>query len=216
MQIAFALYRPITALDLIGAYQVFSSWPGAEVLLVAETTEAVFDDRGVLPFTPHATFAEVTAPDIVVVPGSGRPSESLEDQALLSWLAAVEPTATWMTSVCTGSGLLAAAGLLAGRKAATHWSYRDTVRAMGVEVVTDRYVFDGRFVTGGGVTAGIDMALALTARHLGEEVAKIIQLALEYDPAPPFPGGTEATSEPAIVDQARAVLRAIAEADAPA
>ena len=216
MQIACVLYRPFTALDLVGAYQVFVTWPGATVELVAETRDVVMDDIGVMAFTPTATFDEISAPDVVVVPGSSRPLASLGDEALLGWLRRVEPTAKWMTSVCTGSGLLAAAGLLAGRRCATHWSYREFVAATGAEVLAERYVFDGKFVTGGGVTAGIDMALALTAREFGDVTAKIVQLGMEYDPRPPFPGGTLETSEPDIVEAARAALIAAASMDLPA
>ena len=154
------------------------------------------------------------APDIVVIPGSSRPFAVMEDRARLAWLAQVEPNARWMTSVCTGAGLLAAAGFLTGRRATTHWAFRDVLAGMGAEVVPERYVFDGKFVTGGGVTAGIDMALALTARELGDEVAKAVQLGMEYDPAPPFPGGTLETSEPEVVAAALAALAAGLEAQA--
>ena len=210
MLIACVLYRPFTALDLIGAYQVFTTWPGATVELVAETRDVVMDDVGVMTFTPTATFDDVGAPDVVLVPGSSQPLASLGDQRLLAWLRAVEPTAKWLTGVCTGSGLRAAAGLLEGRRCATHWAYREVVAGMGAEVLAERYVFDGKFVTGGGVTAGIDMALALTAREFGDETAKVVQLGLEYDPKPPFPGGTLETSEPAIVEAATAGLLAAA------
>jgi transcriptional regulator GlxA family with amidase domain len=206
VQIAFPLYRPFTALDLVGGYQVFAMWPDSEVVLVAETTEPVWDDRGAMAFTPTATFAEVPAPDVIMVPGSGRPFESLTDEALLTWLRAAAPTAAWISSVCSGSGLLAAAGLLEGRRATTHWAYREILAEMGVEVVAERWVFDGNVVTGAGVTAGIDMALALTARQFGDHVAKVTQLALEYDPQPPFAGGTKETSEPAVVEAAYALV----------
>ena len=210
MQIACVLYRPFTALDLVGAYQVFSSWPGARLELVAATRDVVVDDIGVMAFTPTATFAEVTAPDVVLVPGSSKPFASLDDAPLLDWLRRVEPTAKWMTSVCTGAGLLAAAGLLAQRRCATHWAYREVVRGMGADVLAERYVFDGKFVTGGGVTAGIDMALALTAREFGDETAQVVQLGMEYDPKPPFAGGTLETSEPHVVEAATAGLLAAA------
>jgi len=215
VQIAFPLYRHFTALDLIGGYQVFSAWPDREVVLVAETLDPVPDDQGVIALTPTATFADVPHPDVVMLPGASNPFPSLEDRALLDWLTAVEPTATWMTSVCTGAGLLAAAGLLEGRRACTHWAYREVLAMSGVDVVPERYVFDGKFVTGGGVTAGIDMALALTARQWGDDIAKTVQLSLEYDPAPPFPGGTKETSDPEIVAAAVAALGAAA-ADVPA
>jgi transcriptional regulator GlxA family with amidase domain len=215
MQIACVLYRPFTALDLVGAYQVFSSWPGAQLELVAATRDAVVDDIGVMAFTPTATFGDVIAPDVVLVPGSSKPFASLDDELLLGWLRKVEPTAKWMTSVCTGAGLLAAAGLLAGRRCATHWAYREVVRGMGADVLAERYVLDGKFVTGGGVTAGIDMALALTAREFGDETAKVVQLGMEYDPKPPFAGGTLETSEPRVIEAATAGLLAAAAGDQP-
>jgi cyclohexyl-isocyanide hydratase len=208
MHIAFPLYEDLTALDLIGGYQVFAAWPDSEVTLVAETLEPVWDDRGAVLFTPTATFQDVPAPDVVMVPGSSRPLASLQDPTLLAWLRGASGTATWMTSVCTGSGLLAAAGLLTQKSAATHWAYRDVVSGMGVDVLPQRYVFDGKFVTGGGVTAGIDMALALTARHFGEDFAKTVQLSMEYDPAPPFPGGSLETSSPETVTGALRLLTA--------
>lgn len=206
MQVAFPLYAPFTALDLVGGYQVFAAWPDTELVLVASTLDPIWDDREAMQFTPHATFEEITNPDVVMVPGSARPIGSLSDEGLLNWLRAVEPTATWMTSVCTGSGLLGAAGLLKGRRAATHWSYREIVAQMGVEIAIERYVFDGKFVTGGGVTAGIDMALALTAKHFDEDFAKVVQLSLEYDPAPPFPGGSKESSAPDIIAGALRLL----------
>jgi cyclohexyl-isocyanide hydratase len=212
MQIAFPLYNGLTALDLIGGYQVFAAWPDSEVILVAATLAPVWDDRRAVMFTPTATFRDVPTPDVVMVPGSSRPLASLQDQDLLAWLRDAAKTSTWMTSVCTGSGLLAAAGLLSGRRAATHWAYRDVVQGMGVDVLAQRYVFDGTYVTGGGVTAGIDMALALTARHFGEDFAKTVQLSMEYDPAPPFPGGSKETSSAETVASA---LQLLAGAPAP-
>jgi transcriptional regulator GlxA family with amidase domain len=206
VQIACVLYRPFTSLDLIGAYQVFAGWPDATIELVSDTLEVVKDDVGVMSFTPTATFADITGPDVVVVPGSSKPFPSLADEHLLGWLRSVAPTAKWMTSVCSGAGLLATAGLLEGRKCATHWAFREFVAEIGPEVLAERYVFDGKFVTGGGVTAGIDMALALTAREFGETAAKVIQLGLEYDPKPPFPGGSLETSDPEIIEAAVAKL----------
>jgi transcriptional regulator GlxA family with amidase domain len=213
MEIALVLYPSFTSLDLIGGYQVLTQWPDSEVQLVAASDAPVADDQGLVRLAPQATFADVRSPDVVLIPGSSEPFGPLVDEPLLTWLRDVEPTATWMTSVCTGAGVLAAAGLLDGRRAATHWAFRDVVASAGVDVVPERYVFDGKFVTGGGVTAGIDMTLALTAHQFGDETAKVIQLALEYDPAPPFAGGTLETSEPAIVDRALQALADAASAD---
>jgi transcriptional regulator GlxA family with amidase domain len=138
---------------------------------------------------PTTTPAGLPDPDVVVIPGSSKPLGPLKDDVLLDWLRSVAPTATWLASACTGSAVYGAAGLLKGRRATTHWAFRDNLAAMGVEVVSDRVVFDDKFVTGAGVSAGIDMALALTARVHGDELAKAIQLGIEYDPQPPFDAG---------------------------
>lgn len=189
MKIAYVLYPDFTALDLIGPYEVISSWPDAELHFVATSLEPVATDRG-LRMIPTDTPETLRDPDVVVIPGSSKPLEPLKDEALLQWVRDVAPGAQWMTSACTGSAVMAAAGILEGRRATTHWGFRENLRAMGVDVVTDRTVIDGKFVTGAGVSAGIDMALALTAEVHGVQVAKAIQLAIEYDPQPPFDSGS--------------------------
>lgn len=189
MRIAYVLYEDFTALDLIGPYEVISAWPDVELHFVATTEGPVQTDRG-LAMLPTDTPATLPDPDIVVMPGSSKPLGPLGDEALLDWVRGVSDSAQWMTSACTGAAVYGAAGLLEGRKATTHWGFRENLRAMGVDVVTDRVVFDGKFLTGAGVSAGIDMALALTARVHGEELAKAIQLGIEYDPQPPFDSGS--------------------------
>jgi len=188
VKIAYVLYPDFTALDLIGPYEVISAWPDVELHWVATTPGPVRTDRG-LAMLPTAMPADLPDPDVVVIPGSSRPLGPLKDELLLDWIRSVAPRAQWLASACTGSGLYGAAGVLKGRRATTHWGFRESLRAMGVEVVADRVVFDGPFVTGAGVSAGIDMALALTARVHGEELAKAIQLGIEYDPQPPFDAG---------------------------
>jgi transcriptional regulator GlxA family with amidase domain len=189
MKIAYVLYPDFTALDLIGPYEVISLWPDVELHFVATSAGPVLTDHG-LPMMPTTTPAALPDPDVVVIPGSSRPLGPLKDAVLLDWVRQVAPTATWLASACTGSAVYAAAGVLEGRRATTHWGFRENLRAMGVDVVTHRVVFDGKFVTGAGVSAGIDMALALTARVHGEELAKTIQLGIEYDPQPPFDSGS--------------------------
>ena len=189
MKIAYVLYEDFTALDLIGPYEVLSAWPDAELHWVATSLDPVCTDRG-LTVLPTHTPATLPDPEVVVIPGSSKPLGPLGDELLLDWIRAVSADAAWLASACTGSGLYAAAGLLSGRRATTHWAFRENLRAMGVDVVTDRVVFDGKFVTGAGVSAGIDMALALTARVHGDDLAKAIQLAIEYDPQPPFDSGS--------------------------
>jgi transcriptional regulator GlxA family with amidase domain len=205
MKIACVLYDQFTALDLIGPYEVIGSWPGAELRYLATSDAPVVSDHG-LKVIPTDTPATLPDPDIVLVPGSSKPLGPLADQALLDWVRGAAEGATWMASVCTGAGVYAAAGLLAGKRATTHWAFREPLAAMGVEVSTDRVVFDGKFVSGAGVSAGIDMALALTANVHGDEIAQEIQLAIEYDPQPPFDVGAPEKAPPEILEATRAAL----------
>jgi transcriptional regulator GlxA family with amidase domain len=188
MKIAYVVYPDFTALDLIGPYEVISLWPDVELHWVATSPGPIRSDHG-LAVLPTTTPAGLPDPDVVVIPGSSKPLGPLGDEALLAWVRAVAPRARWLASACTGAGVYAAAGVLRGRRATTHWAFRENLRAMGVDVVADRVVFDPPFVTGAGVSAGIDMALALTARVHGEELARAIQLGIEYDPQPPFDAG---------------------------
>ncbi|HEX7290694.1 MAG TPA: DJ-1/PfpI family protein [Conexibacter sp.] len=188
MKIAYVVYPDFTALDLIGPYEVISLWPDVELHWVATAPGPIRSDHG-LAVVPTTTPAELPDPDVVVIPGSSKPLGPLNDDVLLDWVRSVAPTAQWLASACTGSAVYGAAGVLAGRRATTHWAFRENLRAMGVDVVAERVVFDGRFVTGAGVSAGIDMALTLTAKIGGPEVAQAIQLGIEYDPQPPFDAG---------------------------
>ncbi len=189
MKIAYVLYPDFTALDLIGPYEVISLWPDVELHWVATAPGPIHTDHG-LAMMPTTTPAGLPDPDVVVIPGSSKPLGPLDDEVLLDWVRNVAPTAQWLASACTGAAVYGAAGVLRGRRATTHWGFRENLRAMGVDVVADRVVFDGRFVTGAGVSAGIDMALALTARVHGDELARAIQLGIEYDPQPPFDAGS--------------------------
>lgn len=189
MTIAFLLFPNVTQLDLTGPAQVLSRLGDTELKLVWKTLDPVPTDAG-FPLLPTATFAQMTRADIVCVPGGFGTVAVMEDEAVLTWLRGIAADATWVTSVCTGSLILAAAGLLEGYRAACHWASRDQLAWFGAEPVAERVVFDRNRVTGGGVTAGIDFALALTAAIRGEEHARFVQLSLEYDPAPPFDSGS--------------------------
>jgi transcriptional regulator GlxA family with amidase domain len=188
MQIALALYPKFTMLDIVGPFQVLADVPGHEVSFVAAEKGFVVDHTGRGGLIATQTFAEVTAPEVVVVPG-GLGDTELQD-ALLRWLRAVHPTTTWTTSVCTGGIYLAAAGILEGSDATTHWARREQLERLGARYVTDRVVERGKVITAAGVSSGIDMALTLLDRMYGAEIAQMIQLAIEYDPQPPFDAGS--------------------------
>ncbi|MET9548775.1 DJ-1/PfpI family protein [Streptomyces sp. NPDC006627] len=190
MQIAIALYERFTALDAIGPYQTLKDLPGAETVFVAEQTGPVRDESGTLALVADKTFADVPRPDIVVVPGGPGQSDQMENEQLLGWLRTVDATTTWTTSVCTGSLALAAAGLLTGRRATSHWLALPMLDRLGVRSTGERVVFDGKYVTGAGVSAGIDMGLTLAGRIAGDEHAQSVQLLTEYDPQPPYDAGS--------------------------
>ncbi|MFJ8953064.1 MULTISPECIES: DJ-1/PfpI family protein [unclassified Streptomyces] len=190
MQIAIALYERFTALDAIGPYQTLGGIPGADVVFVAERTGPVRDDTGRLALVADKTFDEVGSPDVVVVPGGPQQSDQTENGPLLEWLRSVDATSTWTTSVCTGSLALAAAGLLKGREATSHWLALEELDRLGSRSTGRRVVFDGKYVTAAGVSSGIDMGLALAGRIAGDETAQAIQLMTEYDPQPPYDAGS--------------------------
>jgi cyclohexyl-isocyanide hydratase len=188
---------------------VIARRPGAEVHFVATGPDPVRADAG-LVVLPTGTLDSLTAADLVVVPGSGNPMPALHDKALLSWVRHVSQHATWMASVCTGASIYAAAGILAGRRATTHWAFRYVLASMGVNVCPGRVVFDEPLVNGAGVSAGIDMALALTGRIHGPAVAEAIQLVIEYDPQPPFDAGAPHKASDQVKQVAGTMLAAAA------
>jgi putative intracellular protease/amidase len=201
MRIAIPLFDRFTALDAIGPYEVLSRLPGAELTFVAEATGPVRTDTGRLAITVDASLSDLPDPEVVVVPGGPGTRAMLEPGPLTDWIAAAHTTSQWTTSVCTGALLLGTAGVLAGLEATTHWSALDLLATMGATPVGDRRVVpQGKVVTAAGVSAGIDMALWLAAEVSGEDVARAIQLGIEYDPQPPFDGGTVAKTDPAIVE----------------
>src|SRR5258706_10164007 len=200
MQIALALYERFTALDIIGPFQVLVGVPGHDVFFVAAEAGPVMDYTGRCPLTASRTFSEVTAPDVVVVPGGPNAERLIPDHPIVSWLQRVHPTTTWTTSVCTGSILLAGAGLLEGIDATTHWATYDVLSSLGAHPTSTRVVERGKIITGAGVSAGIDMALTLLDRLHGPVVAQAVQLGIEYDPQPPFDSGSPAKAPHEVMD----------------
>jgi transcriptional regulator GlxA family with amidase domain len=207
MKIAILLYDRLTALDAIGPYEVLSRLPGAEVTFVAEEPGPKRTDTGRLALVADASLSELASPDILLVPGGPGQGGLMDDGPVHEWLRAAHERSTWTTSVCTGSLILAAAGLLDGVSATTHWLALEELGALGANVVPERVVFDGKIVTAAGVSAGIDMALALVIRIAGKEVAEAIQLGIEYDPQPPVNAGSPAKAPAAIVEALRARAR---------
>ena len=190
MNTAILLYDGFTALDAIGPYEVLSRLPGARVTFVAAEPGPVRTDNGMLSVIAEHALHDVPAPDVVLVPGGPGEVAARAGGPALDWLRAAHQTSVWTTSVCTGSLILAAAGLLDGRRATGHWLALEQLRELGADAVSERVVFDGKLVTAAGVSAGIDMALALAARIAGDDVARAIQLGIEYDPRPPFDAGS--------------------------
>ncbi len=207
MNIAIVIYDRFTALDAIGPYEVLSRLPSASLEFLAAEKGPVTTDNGMLTLLAQRSLAEVRGADIVLVPGGPGEVVARAGSKMLDWLRTAHETSTWTTAVCTGSLVLAAAGLLDGRRATTHWLALEELQRLGAEPVQERVVFDGKLVTAAGVSAGIDMALALAARVAGPEVAQAIQLGIEYDPQPPFDAGSPAKAPQAIVDALRARSR---------
>jgi transcriptional regulator GlxA family with amidase domain len=205
MEIALLLYDGLAPLDAVGPYEVMRNVPGWNVRTVAKRTGAVRSEDGSLGLLADVALADLTAPDLVLVPGGAGNRPLLADQELLDWLRTVDRATKWTTSVCTGSLLLGAAGLLEGRRATTNWLVLDSLRDFGAEPVGGRFVEDGKVITAAGVTAGIDMALHLVAREVGPEVAQAVQLGIEYDPDPPFDSGSPEKAPAEIVELVRRV-----------
>jgi len=208
VKIAILIYDGFTALDAIGPYEVLRSVPGWEVEFVGKTRGEVRTDSGVVGLSADRGMAEVTSAGIVLVPGGPGNRLLLDDREMLGWLREIDRTTTWTTSVCTGSLLLGAAGILERRRATCHWAYLEQLREYGADPVGGRYVEDGKVVTAAGVSAGIDMALYLVGREVGPEVAQAIQLGIEYDPDPPFDAGSPEKAPAPIVAMVSAIERA--------
>jgi cyclohexyl-isocyanide hydratase len=207
MHIGLLLFPRLTQLDLTGPYEVFVRTPGTMVHLIWKTLSPVMNDRN-MAIVPTVTFSDCPALDVICVPGGPRQMELMEDEETLSFLRRQATQAKWVTSVCTGSLVLGAAGLLKGYKATCHWSSRDQLSLFGAVPVDARVVIDRNRITGGGITAGIDFALVLAAILTSEEKAKIVQLGMEYDPAPPFSSGSPNTADPSLVEHVRGNMAA--------
>ncbi|MFI1014914.1 DJ-1/PfpI family protein [Streptomyces sp. NPDC020965] len=190
MRIAVLLFDGFTTLDAIGPYETLSRLPEAETVFIAKERGPVRGDQGSLALVADRTLAEVTDPDIVLVPGGPGSDLAMRDETILDWLRSADATSTWTTSVCTGSLVLAAAGLLTGRRATSHWLALDTLEGFGARSTGERVVFDGKYVTAAGVSSGIDMGLSLLGRIAGDTFAQTIQLLTEYDPEPPYDAGS--------------------------
>jgi len=209
-RIGMLLFPRLTQLDLTGPYEVFARMPDTQVHLVAQSLAPVASDHG-LAIVPHTTFAACPPLDVLCVPGGYGIMDAIECRATIAFLRERAPTAQYVTSVCTGALVLGAAGLLAGYRATTHWLSLDLLPIVGATPVAERIVIDRNRITGGGVTAGIDFALAVAARLRGEEAARAIQLMLEYDPAPPFDSGSPRSAPASLVARTTEAMREVLE-----
>jgi putative intracellular protease/amidase len=202
MNIAFLIFEKLTALDAVGPYEVLSRLPGANVEFVATEAGPKRTDTGALALVADRAIADIDPDDVdvLLIPGGEGNRPMLKDDAVLDWVRAVHAGSEWTTSVCTGSMVLGAAGVLDGLRATTHWAYMEGLTKYGATPVSERVVRDGKVFTAAGVSSGIDMALTLVAEITGPEVAQAIQLGIEYDPAPPFDSGSPEKADPAIVE----------------
>ncbi|HET7483822.1 MAG TPA: DJ-1/PfpI family protein [Solirubrobacterales bacterium] len=205
MKIAILVFDKLTALDAIGPYEVLRSVPGWEVRFVGLEKGPIRTDSGALGLSADFGLDDVSEADVVLVPGGEGNRPLMQDEAVLSWLRRIDEGTKWTTSVCTGSLVLGAAGLLEGRPATSHWAFLEQLRDFGADPVGGRYVQDGKVVTAAGVSAGIDMALHLVGQEVGPEVAQAVQLGIEYDPQPPFDAGSPTKAPDAIVELVTAV-----------
>jgi transcriptional regulator GlxA family with amidase domain len=205
MNIAIPIFDRLTALDAVGPYEVLSRMPGWTVTFVAAEPGPKRTETKMLALVADRALSELPEPEVIVVPGGYGTRELMEDETILGWLRHAHEHSQWTTSVCTGSLLLGAAGILDGLEATTHWMVLDQLAELGAIPVSRRVVEQGKVITAAGVSSGIDMALTLAARIAGPELAQGIQLGIEYDPEPPFDSGSIAKAPPEIVDMVRAV-----------
>jgi putative intracellular protease/amidase len=200
VDIVIPIYDKFAALDAVGPYEVLCRLPGAKVTFVADEPGPVQTETRMLTLVAEASFSDLPRPEVIVVPGGYGNRELLESSGLVDWIRSAHETSEWTTSVCTGSLLLAAAGVLDGVDATTHWLARDELRGLGAVPVDERVVERGKVITAAGVSAGIDMALTLVARMTNDELAQAIQLGIEYDPEPPFQAGSPRKAPDQIVE----------------
>ncbi|MBV9355174.1 MAG: DJ-1/PfpI family protein [Chloroflexi bacterium] len=203
MQVAIVLYPGFTSLDVIGPYEVLGRLPDTEVVFVAEQPGLIRNDLKSLSINVVATLADVATPDVVLIGGGPGQAEQMSRGTLHEWLRQVDGTSAWTTSVCTGSLILAAAGLLEGRRATSHWLALDQLAELGVTAAKERVVIDGHYATAAGVSAGIDMALTLAGLLTDDDTAQAMQLIIEYAPEPPYQAGSVDSAPAAVVENAR-------------
>jgi len=213
MQIAAVLFPHLTALDIVGPYEVLQRLPGASVVLVGHEVGTVRTENGFLGLSVDAVFEDVPAPDVVVVPGGVGSRALMHDQRVLDWLRAVHQTTTYTTSVCTGSLVLGAAGLLQGLTATTHWSVLNDLEPLGATPTSSRVVehLEQRIITAAGVSSGIDMALRLSELLVDDVAAQAMQLMVEYDPQPPFDCGSLDKASPEVIERIVEYLQLLPE-----
>ncbi|MCM3807389.1 DJ-1/PfpI family protein [Streptomyces sp. DR7-3] len=202
MQVAIVLYPGFTSLDVIGPYEVWGRLPETEVVFVAERPGLVVNDLRSLSVNVVAGFGDVPNPDVVLIGGGPGQTEQMSDGNLHEWLRRVDGASAWTTSVCTGSLILAAAGVLTGRRATSHWAALEHLAEFGVTPSKERVVIDGHYATAAGVSAGIDMALTLAGLLVGDDVAQTVQLIIEYAPEPPYHAGALESAPARVVDSA--------------
>jgi transcriptional regulator GlxA family with amidase domain len=212
MQVAYLLYDRFTALDITGPHEVLNSVPDVESIFVAETAGPIRNESDTLSLVADASLDEVPNPGAIVVPGGYGTRALLEHQPVLDWIRTAHETSEYTTSVCTGTLLLAAAGLLDDTPATTHFLARELLGELGAKPVSERVVEEGRILTAAGVSSGIVMALRLVQLKYGDEVAQAVQLGIEYDPQPPLDAGSPEKAPKEIVDLVTAVFRAQDEA----
>jgi transcriptional regulator GlxA family with amidase domain len=210
--VAILIFDGLTALDAVGPYDVLRQVPGWEVTIVGKEPGEVRTEEDGLGLVADVGLGEAGEPDYLLVPGGAGTRPLTRDAEVLEWVRAIDRTTKLTTSVCTGALVLAAAGLLEGRRATTYWQSIEELRDLGAEPVTERWVEDGKYLTAAGVSAGIDMALHLVGRETAPPVAEAVQLGIEYDPHPPFDTGSPAKAPAAIVDAVREVTRRRLEA----
>ena len=215
MDIAIPIYDRFTALDAVGPYEVLSRLPEARVQFIAAEPGPYQTDNGMLSLVAEARLEDVPSPDVIVVPGGLGTRALLEDERMLGWIRTAHETSKWTTSVCTGSLLLAAAGVLDGLEATTHWLELDLLGRLGAKPTGRRVVEQGKVITAAGVSSGIDMALVLASRIAGDQFAKGIQLLIEYDPQPPFDAGSPEKAPPEVVEMIETAARAYLESGVP-
>ena len=206
LDIVIYLYPGMTALDAIGTYEMLRGMPNATIKFVARERGLVRVDSQVLSLHADQAIRDVKSADLLVLPGGLTTPAQMQDKDLLAWVRQIHEKSRWTTSVCSGSLILAAAGLLKGLEATSHWAALDALKMFGARPVRQRVVRQGKILTAAGVSAGIDMALTLVALEAGEEVAKAIQLSMEYDPQPPFQSGSFEKSSPSTIERARKFL----------